>query len=162
MIQTAAPDSVSANASIAMPLASEMSATSTMPSLPVGQHCILELFGCDPALLNDENHIRDGLTQAANEGMSTLLNLSSYKFEPQGVTALALLAESHISIHTWPEHGYAAVDVFTCGDHAKPQQACEYLVQWMNASEYAIKTLPRGSASAMPLQQPVSRGLNDA
>lgn len=118
---------------------------------PVGTHCILEIYGCPFTLLNSEEHIRETLTQASKQGMSTLLNLTSHKFDPQGVTALALLAESHISIHTWPETGYAALDVFTCGDHARPEQACEFLVQTMQASRYSLKVLPRGGASNQPI-----------
>ena len=82
----------------------------------VGKHCILELYDCDPSKLDDEVFLRSAITQAAERAGATLLNLITHQFQPQGVTGLALLAESHISIHTWPEAGYAAVDVFTCGD----------------------------------------------
>ena len=93
----------------------------------VGKHCILELYDCDPARLDDEAFLRTTITTAAKRAGATLLNLITHRFEPQGVTGLALLAESHISIHTWPESGYAAVDVFTCGDHTMPEQACAVL-----------------------------------
>ncbi len=116
---------------------------------PVGTHCILELTGCPAKLLNDVRLIRDALAEASRQGMSTLLKLTSHKFEPQGVTALALLAESHISIHTWPESGYAAVDVFTCGEHARPRQACEYLAQRLEASGYTLRQLARGGSAAL-------------
>ena len=89
----------------------------------VGKHCILELYDCDPARLDDEAFLRTTITTAAKRAGATLLNLITHSFEPQGVTGLALLAESHISIHTWPESGYAAVDVFTCGDHTMPEHA---------------------------------------
>ena len=79
----------------------------------VGKHCILELYDCDPSRLDDEAFIRTTITSAAKGAGATLLNLITHQFQPQGVTGLALLAESHISIHTWPESGYAAVDVFT-------------------------------------------------
>lgn len=116
-----------------------------MTITPVGTHCVLELLGCSPNLLNDESFIRDALSRASREGLSTLLNLTSHKFQPQGVTALALLAESHISIHTWPENGYAAVDVFTCGQTAQPLRACEYLVRTFLADDYTLRVLPRGA-----------------
>ena len=76
----------------------------------VGKHCILELYDCDPSRLDDEAFIRTTITSAAKGAGATLLNLITHQFQPQGVTGLALLAESHISIHTWPESGYAAVD----------------------------------------------------
>ncbi|QQE13989.1 adenosylmethionine decarboxylase [Planctomycetota bacterium] len=111
---------------------------------PVGSHCILELRGCASDRLNDEAFIREALTQASKEGMSTLLKLESQKFDPQGVTAFAILAESHISIHTWPELQYAAVDVFTCGETAKPRLACEYMAKAFSAASYTLKEVPRG------------------
>jgi len=113
---------------------------------PVGTHCILELYGCDPAHLDDMHYIRDSLRCASREGMSTLLKLVSHRFEPYGVTALALLAESHISIHTWPEHGYAAVDIFTCGEHAQPKRACEFLVMRLGAQNHLLRVIERGRA----------------
>ena len=71
--------------------------------------------------------IRDHLKIAAQQSLSTLLDITSHKFEPQGVTAVALLAESHISIHTWPEKGIAVCDIFTCGESGAPNAAAEYL-----------------------------------
>jgi S-adenosylmethionine decarboxylase proenzyme len=88
---------------------------------PRSTHCILELNGCPSDLLNDHGFVCESVAQASKEGLSALLELSSHHFEPQGVTVVGLLAESHISIHTWPECGYAAADVFTCGDTADPQ-----------------------------------------
>jgi len=112
---------------------------------PAGIHCILELYGCPPGRLNDENFVRQAVSQAAAKSMSTLLNLSSHHFEPQGVTAVALLAESHISIHTWPEHGYAAVDAFTCGTTSDPHAACDFLAEQLGAQRHQLLMLPRGN-----------------
>ena len=122
----------------------------------VGMHCILELKGCPAHLLDDEQHILSSMARASETAMSTLLNLSSHKFEPQGVTALALLAESHISIHTWPESGYAAVDIFTCGQTARPRLACEYLIEQLQAQDHTLTVLPRGNGCGchLPLTQP--------
>ncbi len=110
----------------------------------VGTHCVLELYGCAPHLLNDADHILDAMRRAAVASGSTLLGEVSHRFEPQGVTALALLAESHISIHTWPEHGYAAVDVFTCGEHTIPERACEVFKTALEARESQLRKIPRG------------------
>ena len=109
----------------------------------VGKHCILELYECDELKLNDEAFIRTTITTAAKMAGATLLNLITHHFEPQGVTGLALLAESHISIHTWPENGYAAVDVFTCGDHAMPERACDVLRLELCAHKYSLKSFRR-------------------
>jgi S-adenosylmethionine decarboxylase len=109
----------------------------------VGKHCILELYGCDVARLDDEDFLRATLSVAARRAGATLLNLITHRFEPQGVTGLALLAESHISIHTWPESGYAAVDVFTCGDHTMPERACSLLARELGASGRKLTSLRR-------------------
>lgn len=109
-----------------------------------GIHCILELFECPFELLDSEKAIRRAVTQAAEESGSTLLALTSHKFNPQGVTALGLLAESHISIHTWPETGYAAADVFTCGQHCEPRRACRFLTESLQAGRNTLKVLDRG------------------
>jgi len=111
---------------------------------PRSTHCILELYGCPSNLLNDLSFVRDAVRQASQQGLSTLLDMSSHQFHPQGVTVVGLLAESHISIHTWPECGYAAVDVFTCGESADPQRACQYLVERFRARQHQRLTVPRG------------------
>ena len=87
------------------------------------KHLLLELYRCDCEKLNDESFLRCTLNRAAKFANATVLNLISNKFEPQGVTAIALLAESHISIHTWPEYHYSAVDIFTCGQNMMPELA---------------------------------------
>ena len=115
----------------------------------VGKHCILELYECDEFKLNDEAFVRTTVTIAAKLAGATLLNLITHRFEPQGVTGLALLAESHISIHTWPENGYAAVDVFTCGDHTMPERACEVLRKELVAQRFSLKTLQREVPEAL-------------
>ena len=109
----------------------------------VGKHCILELYECDHTKLNDEAFLRTTITSAAKFAGATLLNLITHHFSPQGVTGLALLAESHISIHTWPEIGYAAIDVFTCGDHTMPEKACKLLLKDFLAKNFSFKNIAR-------------------
>jgi len=111
----------------------------------VGIHCLLELYGCPRELLDDPEHIREGLRVSAKNAGATWLGEVHYKFEPCGVTALGLLAESHCSIHTWPEIGYAAVDFFTCGDSAIPEKACEALVTHMKAGRHVLARIPRAT-----------------
>ena len=115
----------------------------------VGKHCILELYACDSARLDDEAFLRDTITAAAKRAGATLLNLITHRFEPQGVTGLALLAESHISIHTWPESGYAAVDVFTCGDHTMPERACAVLAAELGAGSQKLTSFRRETPAAL-------------
>ena len=116
----------------------------------IGSHCILELYGCPHDILNDEALVRDAVVQASEKSLSTLLQLSSHRFDPQGVTAVGLLAESHISIHTWPELGYAACDIFTCGASARPTQACDHLAASLHAEGQSLQVLTRGRHLAQP------------
>ena len=107
------------------------------------KHLLLELYRCDREKLNDECFLRCILNRAAKLANATVLNLISNKFEPQGVTAIALLAESHISIHTWPESNYSAVDIFTCGQNMTPDISCKYLIQVLMAKEHLLRVINR-------------------
>ena len=122
----------------------------------IGSHCILELHGCPHDILNDEVLVRGAIVKASQKSLSTLLHLSSHHFEPQGVTAVGLLAESHISIPTWPELGHAACDIFTCGESARPTQACEFLAATLGASSQSLQVLTRGRQEPRPVASPTS------
>ena len=107
------------------------------------KHFLLELYKCDFDKLNDESFLRCSLTNAAKLANAKVLNLISYKFEPHGVTAIALLSESHLSIHTWPESNYSAVDIFTCGHNMKPELASNYLINTLIAKEHQLRIIHR-------------------
>ena len=107
------------------------------------KHYLLELYRCDYEKLNDESFLRCTLNNAAKLANAKVLNLVSNKFEPQGVTAIALLAESHLSIHTWPESYYSAIDIFTCGQNMKPKLACKYLIEALMAEEHLLRVIDR-------------------
>ena len=107
------------------------------------KHLLLELYKCDYEKLNDESFLRCSLNRAAKFARATVLNLISNKFESQGVTAIALLAESHISIHTWPESNYSAVDIFTCGRNMLPELASQYLIEALKAEEHSLRVIER-------------------
>lgn len=113
----------------------------------IGSHWILEMYDCPAEVIDDLDTVRDAIRGAAKAAKSTLLHESAHSFEPQGVTALGLLAESHISVHTWPELGYAAADVFTCGEHARPELACEHLVEALRAGRRELRHMERGLAA---------------
>ena len=116
------------------------------------KHLLLELYRCDCEKLNDESFLSCILKRAAKLANATVLNLISNKFEPQGVTAIALLAESHISIHTWPESNYSAVDIFTCGQIMMPELASQYLIESLIAQEHSLRVIERNPPSAVPTQ----------
>ena len=116
------------------------------------KHLLLELYRCDCDKLNDESFLRCTLNRASKLANATVLNLISNKFEPQGVTAIALLAESHISIHTWPESNYSAIDIFTCGQNMMPELASQYLIESLIAKEHSLRVIERNPPAAV-LQQ---------
>ena len=107
------------------------------------KHILFTLKGCPFELLDDREFIRMLLYRATKECKSTLLNLAAHKFDPQGVTSIAMLAESHISIHTWPEKGMAVCDIFTCGNDAKPELGVEYMKEQLKATDYVSETIIR-------------------
>ena len=119
---------------------------------PQSKHLLLELYKCDCDKLNDESFLRCILNRASKLANATVLNLISNKFEPQGVTAIALLAESHISIHTWPESNYSAVDIFTCGQNMMPELASQYLIESLMAKEHSLRVIKRNPPSAVSKQ----------
>ena len=107
------------------------------------KHLLLELYGCNYEKLDDESFVRCTLNNAAKLAKAKVLNLVSNKFQPQGVTAIALLAESHLSIHSWPESRYSAVDIFTCGQNMKPDLACQYLIEYFRVGEHFLRVINR-------------------
>lgn len=112
--------------------------------MPGGTHLIAELAGCNQEVLNNEELLREGLREAAQTAGATVLSVHSHKFTPVGVTAFALLAESHISIHTWPELGYAAVDAFTCGQSRRTELAIESVAHALDSKNTKVITVKRG------------------
>ena len=116
------------------------------------KHLLLELYKCNFDKLNDESFLRCTLNRASKLAKATVLNLISNKFEPQGVTAIALLAESHISIHTWPESNYSAVDIFTCGQNMMPELASQHLIESLMAKEHFLRVIKRNPPSAVSQQ----------
>ena len=83
------------------------------------------------------------LTEASTIARSTLLDLKLHLFEPHGITGFALLAQSHISIHTWPENGYVAVDIYTCGEDTDPAKAVDFIIKELEAEKHLVKNVAR-------------------
>ena len=110
----------------------------------LGRHLLLELKDCDRVLLNDLEALRQVLRQAAAECGAEILSDSFHHFSPQGVSGVVIIAESHLFIHTWPEYGYAAVDVFTCGDLIDPRVAANFLIEKFESKDPSIIEMKRG------------------
>jgi S-adenosylmethionine decarboxylase len=108
-----------------------------------GRHLILDLYDCNPEILNDYEGLEQIMLAGLSLSKANVLRIIGEKFDPQGVTLLALLAESHCSIHTWPEIGYAAVDLYTCGDTTNTHKAAEFIRVKLNAQNSEEKELVR-------------------
>jgi S-adenosylmethionine decarboxylase len=109
----------------------------------MGTHLVVDAWGVPATILNDAEVIRQALLKAISAGEATLIDLCVHQFSPYGVTATATLAESHIAIHTWPEYGYFAADLFFCGA-GKPLVAMEVLQKELQASEVKMQQIDRG------------------
>jgi S-adenosylmethionine decarboxylase len=114
----------------------------------LGTHVILDLHGCPPESLDDIDFVSRALLRAVAESGAALIQPMFHKFAPQGVSGVAIIAESHFSIHTWPEHGYAAIDVFTCGESINVARAAAVLRAAFCPAWVRVNSLPRGVLDA--------------
>lgn len=109
-----------------------------------GRHVAIDTWGVDFDLLNNAELLQHHMVEAAEACGATVLSVQSKQFDPQGATVLVLLSESHISIHTYPERGFAALDCYTCGDTVDPEVAIEYLVKILNPEKTYARKIIRG------------------
>ena len=103
---------------------------------------LVDLYGCE-ADLDDEGFLLDTLEKASDAVGSTVLQRITQRFSPVGVTAILILAETHISVHTWPEHGYAAVDIFVCGEGKDPEVAWDVVREALRPESFETKEITR-------------------
>lgn len=109
----------------------------------LGKHILCELSGCALESLNNVELVRETLLAAAVYAGATIVTQSFHKFEPQGVSGVVVISESHLSIHTWPERGYAAMDFYTCGN-IDPRLAMSYCAEAFGAKHWESLTVRRG------------------
>ncbi len=110
----------------------------------LGRHVLAEVYGCDFSTLNDLEKIREIFVSAALSAGAEVRETAFHRFSPQGVSGVVVISESHLAIHTWPELGYAAVDVFTCGDRVDPWVALDAVVKNLNADDVQASEFKRG------------------
>ncbi|MBT9168228.1 MAG: S-adenosylmethionine decarboxylase proenzyme [Syntrophomonadaceae bacterium] len=110
----------------------------------LGRHVLAEFYGCPEEILNDIQRIERTMVDAALEAGAEIREVAFHKFSPQGVSGVVVISESHLAIHTWPELGYAAVDVFTCGDKVDPWVSTNYLKEHFAADRLSAQEITRG------------------
>ncbi|MGB9759449.1 MAG: adenosylmethionine decarboxylase [Thermoproteota archaeon] len=113
----------------------------------LGKQIIAELFECETGRLNSLSTVKKAMLEAARASNSTVVRSVFHKFNPQGISGVVVVAESHLAIHTWPEYGYAAVDIFTCGERTKPEEGLKVLAKLLGAKRVKFKKIKRGLLS---------------
>jgi S-adenosylmethionine decarboxylase len=112
----------------------------------LGTHIIVELSECNSGILRNVDRVASILVAAAKEANAEILQTAFHHFAPDGVSGVVVIAESHLSIHTWPEFGYAAMDIYTCGDKTEPWKACRYAATEFQAKQMLTTEVRRGIA----------------
>ncbi|TDQ39152.1 adenosylmethionine decarboxylase [Aureibacillus halotolerans] len=111
----------------------------------MGRHVIAELWGCNDEKLNDMSYIEETFVGAALKAGAEVREVAFHKFAPQGVSGVVIISESHLTIHSFPEHGYASIDVYTCGDRIDPNVAANHIAKALEASSVENIEVPRGA-----------------
>lgn len=125
----------------------------------LGRHLLVDLYGCNPELLKKIDAVREILVQAAKACKATVVDVAFHEFSPFGVSGVVVIAESHLSIHTWPEYQYAAVDIFTCGETIDPERAVEHIAARFGCPHPSIVEVKRGMIpGAGPLPHKMEQG----
>jgi len=110
----------------------------------LGKHLIIEFFQCDSTILNDLRTLENHLLAAVQLSGATIIQPLFHQFSPHGITGVVVVAESHFAVHTWPEYGYCALDIFTCGDSVDGHIALNYLKENLKAANTSVMEVKRG------------------
>ena len=126
----------------------------------LGTHLLVELRECNPVILKSLEKVRSIMVSAAKDAKATIVDVSFHEFNPFGISGVVVIAESHLTIHTWPEYDYAAVDIFTCGDIIKPEVAASFLIKEFGCKNPSIVEMKRGILSHENLKLPHKTSLS--
>ncbi len=110
----------------------------------LGYHLLIEFYGCGHDILNDVGKIKNLMDEAAIVSGASIVESVFHRFNPHGVSGVVVIAESHLAIHSWPEYGYAAVDLFTCGEDVNPWKAYDFLKKGLEPQSTSTKEIIRG------------------
>lgn len=122
----------------------------------LGRHILAEFYGCPMETLSDLEQIKQSMVAAALEAGAEVKETIFHQFSPQGISGVVVISESHLAIHTWPEFGYAAVDVFTCGQTVDPWVSCNYLKEKFSAQNMSAREIERGIFDVQVEYKPVA------
>ena len=114
----------------------------------LGRHLLTEFYGCDRETLNDPNRIKKIMEEAAITSGASIVQSVFHLFNPHGISGVVVIAESHLAIHTWPEYGYSAVDIFTCGEEVDPWRTYHYLKEKLRAASTSTVEILRGTINS--------------
>lgn len=110
----------------------------------LGNHLLVELYNCNTKVINNVSKMEELLLESVRISGATALNSTFHKFSPHGVSGVVVISESHFSIHTWPEYGYCALDIFTCGTEIKSEKALDFLKKELGAGSISVTEVKRG------------------
>ncbi len=110
----------------------------------LGRHVLAEVYGCSRSILDDTARVEQIMVNAALKAGAEVREVAFHKFSPQGVSGVVVISESHVAVHTWPEYGYAAVDVFTCGTRVDPWDVMDAIIRDLEAGNYTATETKRG------------------
>ena len=126
----------------------------------LGRHILVEYYNCDTEILKDHKKIEDMMVEAAKKAKATVVESVFHVFNPWGVSGAVVISESHLTIHTWPEYGYAAVDLFTCGDTVNPWIAFDHLTKELKAEKTESMEVTRGMVDKIKAYSPVELNID--
>lgn len=110
----------------------------------LGRHLLIELYGCDSKILADVRRVEEIMVEAAKATRAHIVDVVFHTFNPHGISGVIVIAESHLSIHTWPEYGFASIDIYTCGEKTNPWKAYRVLTQRFKAKNFSAMEMKRG------------------
>lgn len=114
--------------------------------MAVGMHIVADLYGVDPEMISEASTLYPVIEGAVKFGNLTKISSDYYQFQPKGASGIVLLAESHLSFHTWPEHGLVTLDIYTCGDPSGAEKAYRYILERLRPKMVECRRMLRGAA----------------
>jgi S-adenosylmethionine decarboxylase proenzyme len=114
----------------------------------LGRHLLIELYDCDAKAISEVAYVQEVMVRAAKAAKATIVDVMFHTFNPHGVSGVVVIAESHLAIHTWPEHGHASIDVYTCGSTINPWRAYSTLRRGLKAKRITAVEMKRGLLAA--------------